>query len=168
MLLEHAPVLTFGSTRLSFSQISVSPHPPPSGRQRPFLWLAPLARFSALSAAVYWASLSSHIKHELFVTSFGGGFLGLLLYPSPLTAHQIHYSHLSIRTALNNHFYAISDKHILDFHTSLLKEAPSNSLMLLQVFPSKTSYLYHYKTYSWYSSTIILLLFHCNILFPLR
>ena len=127
VLLDHAPVLTFGSTRLSFSWISVFPHPPPSGRQRAFLWLTPLARFSTLSAAVHWASLSSHIKHELFVTPFGG-FLGFLLYPSPLTDYQILYSDLSIRTALNSHFYAISDKHFLDFHTSLLEEAPSNSL----------------------------------------
>lgn len=40
--------------------------------------------------------------------------------------------------------------------------------MLLKVFPCNTSYLHRYKMYSWYSSTITLLLFHCRILFPLR
>lgn len=127
VLLECAPIQTLGRARLSFSWISVFPHLPPSGRQRPFLWPAPLARFSTLSAAAHWASLFSHIKHQLFVTPFRG-FLGFLLYPSLLTEYQILYFHLSIRTALNNHFYAISDKHFPDFHMLLLKEAVSSSL----------------------------------------
>lgn len=84
VVLDRAPVLTFGSVRLSFSWISVFPHPPPSGRQRPFLWLAPLSRFSAFSAAVHWASLSSHIKDELFVTPFRG-VLGFS--PLPITSY---------------------------------------------------------------------------------
>lgn len=98
-------------------------------------------------------------------------FLGFFLYPSPLTEYQILYSHPSIKIALNDRFYAISDKHFLDFHTSHLKEASSSSLQfltLLQVFTYNTSYLYHYKMYSSYSRTIIPLLFHCNILLPLR
>lgn len=148
VLLDRAPVLTFGSTRLSFSWISVFLHPPRSGRQRPFLWLTPLTRFSALSAAVHWLSLSSHIKHELFVTPFGGV---LVFFPLPITSYWGSNSLLpSFHKALNDHFYAISDKYFLDFHTALLKEASSTSLqsyflIFLQVFTYNTSCLYHYK-----------------------
>lgn len=125
-LLDQAPILNFRSTRLSFRWISVFPYPPPSGRQRPFLWLAPLARFSAFSAAVHWSPfpLTSDMN---YLSLLSEGFLDFLLYPLRLTEYQILYSHLCIRTALSNYFYAISHKHFLDFHTSLLNKAPSNS-----------------------------------------
>lgn len=140
VLLNHAPVLTFGRARLS-----------PAGH-RPFL--AHLHQeHRPLPCRAALAGLPSH--QTLIICQFFVSFLSFLL--NPLSQCHILYSHLSVRTAPTNYFYATSDKHLFHFHPPLSKEAPFNSPKSSFKYFLFPSHLHHYRTQSWYSSAIILL-----------
>lgn len=118
VLLNHAPVLTFGRARLS-----AAGHPP-------FLTHLHQGHTDHSLASRLWPG---HCSPQFFVS-----FLGFLLYP--LSQCHTLYSHLSVRTTSTNYLYAISDKVLLDFHSPLSKEALFNLpksyfLMLLQILP---------------------------------
>lgn len=140
VLLNHAPVLTFGRARLS-----------PAGH-RPFL--AHLHQeHRPLPCRAALAGLPSHqtliICHCFLWVSW--------VFSSTHYHSAIFFTHLSVRTAPTNYFYATSDKHLFHFHPPLSKEAPFNSPKSSFKYFLFPSHLHHYRTQSWYSSAIILL-----------